>query len=396
LFIEYEGIDGGLNYSSDHETLLHAACRSGYSAMAAALLENGADVQGVDRDGKTAFHIACHNLQFNCLRLLGEHLNHLNADRDTVLNILCGMDISILPEFVKFIRETKGLDINKSNIQGETPLHIACKCSSGDVVEALVAMKCDVNACDGIGNTALHIAVCSELDRLKKVSWILESGKCNSNVPNKREHTPLHGACEGENIEVLEMLVTDQRCDVNIQDDNGNTPLHTAIHAHSGLRWRKVQLLLNNSACGLNLMDKEGSTPLHVASERNDTSIVELLVADKRKCNVNIQDINGDTALHRGVHSAEIVKLLIKKCHVNHDLHNRKGQTPFHKAIATGVLASVEAFLINGVDIQQSDIYKDAPIHIACQYSRFNMQFWATKHVILTNRMLMEIQHFIL
>ena len=135
--------------------------------------------------------------------------------------------------------------------------------------------------------------------------------------------------------------------------------------------------------------------PIHIASEKNDTSVVELLAGDKR-CDTNIQDTHGDTALHSGVNNAEIVKHLIEKCHANCDIHNRKGQTPFHKAIATGVLASVEAFLINGVDIQQSDIYKDAPIHIACQYSRFNMQFWATKHVILTNRMLMEIQHFIL
>ena len=374
LVVEYKGIDGCLSYNSDHETLLHAACRSGYSAMAAALLENGADVQAVDIYGNNACHIACHNLQFNCLSLLGEYHYHLNADGDTVFHILCGMEISkeILPDCVKFIRETEKLDIYKFNKKGETPLHIACTWSNGDVVGALVAMECDVNACDRKGNTALHIAVCSGKDRLKKVRSLLESDKCNPNVRTKHGHTPLHAACRRENIEVLEMLVTDQRCDVNIQDGNGNTPLHTAIHAHSGLRWRKVQLLLNNNACDLNLMDKEGSTPLHVASEKNDTSIVDLLVADKR-CNVNIQDMNGDTVFHRGVRSAETVKLLIEKCHVKCDLHNRKGQRPFHKAIATGDLASVEVFLENEVDIQQSDSNGNAPIHIACQHSRLTI-----------------------
>ena len=85
---------------------------------------------------------------------------------------------SLKTEFSEFIRETKELDINKFNRKGETPLHIACRWSSGDVVEALVAMKCDVNACDGLGNTALHIAVCSGIDRLQKVQCLLESGKC--------------------------------------------------------------------------------------------------------------------------------------------------------------------------------------------------------------------------
>ena len=374
LVVEYKGIDGCLSYKSDQGTLLHAACRSGYSAMAAALLKYGGDVQALDRDGNTACHIACHNLQFNCLRLLGEHLNQLNADGDTVLHILCGMEISRenLSEFVEFLRETK-LDINSFNAKGETPLHVACTWSSGDVVQNLVAMECDVNACDGLGNTALDIAVVSSgIDRLKKVQCLLESDKCNPNVCNKCGLTPLHAACNREGIEVLEMLVTDQRCDVNIQDGNGNTPLHTAIRTHSGLRWRKVQVLLNNSACDLNLVDKDGSTSVHIASEKSDISVLELLVADKR-CDINIQDMNGDTALHRGVHSAEIVKCLIEVCQARCDIHNRKGQTPFHKAIVRGILASVEVFLGNGVDIQQSDVYGNAPIHIACQYSRFTI-----------------------
>ena len=360
------------------EEVLHESLKRGYFALLELILKISYPIAKFDEAIRNKLLTTRSSsplyLQFNCLRLLGEHFNQLNADGDAVLHVLCGMEIpkEVLPECVKFLRETKEFDINKFNTKKETPLHIACSWSNGDIVGALVTMECDVNACDRIGNTALHIAVCSGIDSLQKVQCLLESGKCNPNVLNKHGHTPLHAACRKKNIKVLEMLVTNQKCDVNIQDGNGNTPLHTAIRTHSGLRWRKVQLLLNNSACDLKLMDKEGSTPFHVASEKSDTSVVELLVGDKR-CDVNIRDINGDTALHRQVKSAEIVKYLIEKCHVNCDIHNRKGQTPFHKAIATGVLASVEVFLENGVDIQQNDNNGNAPIHIACQYSRFTI-----------------------
>ena len=380
LIIEYSRVDGSLSYNSDQETLLHAACRSGFSAMAAALLENGADVQAVDIYGNNACHIACHNLQFNCLRLLGEHRNQLNADGDTVLHILCGMEISKekLPEFVEFLRETKELDINKLNRKGETPLHITCRRSNGDVVGALVAMECDVNACDGLGNTALHIAVCSRTDGSQKVQCLLKSYKCNPNVRNKDGDTPLHAACEEGSIEVLEILVTDQRCDVNIQDDYGNTPLHIALLNFSGiytcsrLQRRKVQLLVQNSTCDLNRTNIDGFTPLHIASDVSDISVVELLVADTR-CDVNAQDINGNTALHRGVNSTEMVKCLIEKYHARCDIYNRTGQAPFHEAIVKGAIASVEVFLRNGVNIKQSDRNENAPIHIACQYSRLDI-----------------------
>ena len=58
LLIEYTEVHENLSYNSDQETLLHAACRSGYSAMTAALLKSGADVQAVDKDGNTAFHLS--------------------------------------------------------------------------------------------------------------------------------------------------------------------------------------------------------------------------------------------------------------------------------------------------------------------------------------------------
>ena len=84
-------------------------------------------------------------------------------------------------------------------------------------------MECDVNACDGLGNTSLHNAVTSEKDSLQKVQCLLNSDDCNPNVCNKDGYAPLHVVCRGENIKILEMLFTDNKCDFNIQDKNGNS-----------------------------------------------------------------------------------------------------------------------------------------------------------------------------
>ena len=57
------------------------------------------------------------------------------------------------------------------------------------------------------------------------------------------------------------------------------------------------------------------------------------------------------------------------------DIYNKKGLTPFHKAITNGVMASVEVMLKNGVNILQTsnDTFQNAPIHIACKYSRLDV-----------------------
>ena len=358
LLFECKGIDGSLSYNSDQETLLHVACRSGYSAMAAALLENGADVQAVDISGNNACHSACQNLHFNCLRLLEEHLNHLNADGDTALHILCGMEISKgkLPEFVKFIRETKELDINRFNAKRETPLHTACTWSNGDVVGALVPMKCNVNACDGLGNTALHIAVSSGNDSLLKVQCLLESEKCNPNVRNKHGHVPIHAVSRWGKIEVLEMLVTDKRCDVNIQDDNGNTPLHTAMYTQSGMQLRNVQLLLGCKRCDPNQQNANGDTALHIVSRMT---------------------LSLDTKL-------QYLQLFLSTPGINPEVLNNEHLTPFeatdkdgntllHNACAEGKSQMVQLLIENGADVLRPDRHGNAPTHIACMNFRLDI-----------------------
>ena len=93
--------------------------------MVEMLVANGADVQAVDMDGNTAYHSACHNHKFNCLRLLGEHFNQLNADGDAVLHILCKLKISKenLPECLKLLREPKNV-ISICSIKKERHLFI--------------------------------------------------------------------------------------------------------------------------------------------------------------------------------------------------------------------------------------------------------------------------------
>ena len=360
--------------------LLNSACTIGASAVVEFLLKNGADVLRLDDEGNAPIHIACKNVRFDCLKVLLSckvcDPNQKNADGDTALHIMCKMKKgNACTRFLQLLLETQRCDANQLNKRKETPLHVACRCNSVDVVQVLVAKKCDVNVQDRHADTALHVAVDSDLDNIQKVQCLVGSDKCDPNVLNRKSITPLHVACRLSNVKVLEMLVADKRCDVNIQDGDGNTALHIAVYGMSkNNHLERVKLLLGSSRCDLNVANMYGSTPLHVACTKCNIPILEILVAEER-CHLNIQDKNGDTALHKGVDNALIVKCLLESGRSKCDIFNREGKTPFHKAIATANMASIECFLKNGVDILQSTNNKvqNTPIHIACKHFRLDV-----------------------
>ena len=276
---------------------------------------------------------------------------------------------------------------------------------------------------------------------MQKVQCVLESGKCNPNVLNKHGHTPLHVVCRGENIEVVEMLVTDQRCDANIPDNNKNAPLQTVIYTQS-----RMQMLLDCKKCDPNQQNADGNTALHIVSRmilsfETKFQYLQLLLSTpgiypevlNKGCLApfDVTDKDGNTLLHNACAEGEskMVQLLIengadvlrpdrhrnapihKACmdyrldiliillsckHGNSNQQNEDGDTALHIVCKMRISNELEYLnlLLSAlrVDIQQSDRNENASIHIACQYSTIN----TLKTCEPTNRMLMEIQHFIL
>ena len=61
---------------------------------------------------------------------------------------------------------------------------------------------------------------------------------------------------------------------------------------------------MNQESCDINLKTIGGETPVHIAVERSFNKCAEVLVTNG--ANVNAQDLNGNTALHRVFLKAEM------------------------------------------------------------------------------------------
>ena len=267
------------------------------------------------------------------------------------------------------------LDSNGSSILGTadhfgtTPIHYATL--EPNILRMIVqyAGEMLLNITDSKGNTPLHHSI--KYECIESVTILVEAPGCDVNIANLKGETPLIAACKYSNSDIVRLLVASERCDINTSDNEGNTSLHVTI---SNKLLDQLQCLLQSDRCDPNVINNSGCTPLHIVCHRGDIPLLEALVADKR-CDLNIQDGNGDTALHIGVENVEVVKCLLESGRSRCDIYNEKGLTPFHKAIANGVMASVEIMIKNGVNILQTSNVKvkNSPIHIACMNSRLEI-----------------------
>ncbi|XP_032228503.2 nuclear factor NF-kappa-B p105 subunit [Nematostella vectensis] len=188
------------------QTPLHLATITKQSNIVRGLIASGASVDLVDRNGKTALHLACER-----------------GDIDSVREIIRPLsDKAYNPK----TREEISSILNTRNYDGFTALHVAVFSNSIDIVSALTNVGADINVPDcGSGKTALHHAV--ETNNLRLVSYLLF--QCNACVDAETfdECTPLHFAA-GRGMESMAALLLAAGADPTLPNRTGATPLDEA------------------------------------------------------------------------------------------------------------------------------------------------------------------------
>lgn len=146
------------------ETPLHIAATLGFEECMKLLLEHGADVRSlVGKRKLTALHLAVEEDYTECVRLLlnaGANIDARNADNQTPLHIAC---LSQSIETVDLLVSRKA-DVHAIYKDGRTTLHAAIVKDSKDWECARILLKngVNVNKPDNYGYTPLHMAALNE------------------------------------------------------------------------------------------------------------------------------------------------------------------------------------------------------------------------------------------
>ncbi|KAJ8679243.1 hypothetical protein QAD02_015030 [Eretmocerus hayati] len=234
--------------SSDQETgasPLQIAIETTNLKMVQMLISAKSSLEHLDFSGNTVFHYAANSTKEIIQALGGDlpnTLNSKNKDGYTPLHLACLYD---KPECVKALLLV-GADVNISASEGGattpgyigdflhnrpnslksddmkyggTPLHWCC---SRDVVNVLIEKKCDIDALNFEGRTALHVMVIRK--RLDCVAALL-SHMANINIVDNDGNTALHLAVKESTPSIVQLLIA-FGADLDAKNCKDQSPRH--------------------------------------------------------------------------------------------------------------------------------------------------------------------------
>ncbi|XP_059168432.1 serine/threonine-protein phosphatase 6 regulatory ankyrin repeat subunit B-like [Physella acuta] len=275
------------------------------------------DVNVVDNKGKTALMYAVETWHNKHVRLLLEHhMTDVNVVDNKGETALIKAVKENREDHVKILLEHKA-DIYIQDKQGRTALMWAAKaiCDSRDITEILLetepsdqnthqvsSHKSALDQTDNKGRTALMWA--TKCGDLKVMEYLLGSGVSVSqidaadiNAVNKYNKTALMIAFENRNYTFIKQV-----CERYKEDDvvcpKGRTLLMMA--AQAGLVNTVKYLILINKTDDINRVNTIGQTSYDLALKNGHYSVVQTLVENKAK--VNINDVLEFVSVFSGLH----------------------------------------------------------------------------------------------
>jgi ankyrin repeat protein len=244
-----------LGAEENGNTLLMAAAAVKSKAITELLVNKGADKAIANPHGITALHVAV-----------------LKNSVQVVETLTNGAPASILNQVItpRAVDTTAWADPTSNNrkivdLKGSanlTPLMLAVRFQSADVISPLTAAGADIGIKHGDGWTALHYA--TKMGYIKGIRSLAEgASQAILNMRDAHMATALMIAANEGHHEAVAILMR-AKCDFKIQDVKGRTALYIAVENGNAEAMRR--LLEDAGKSALEIADKEGNTPYLAAA----------------------------------------------------------------------------------------------------------------------------------
>ncbi|KAJ0162771.1 Ankyrin-1, partial [Colletotrichum tanaceti] len=307
--------------SRNGDTPLEVACKQGNEGMVRLLLDAKADVHRKSRSGWTSIHHASYGGNAAIVQLLlenGADIESANIHGQTSFHIACNNGKLVVAKALL----KAGANLNAVSNKGETPLHDACGKNNITTSNFLIEAGANLNAVNNEGETPFHIA-CNNR-KLVVARALLEAG-ANLNAVNKEGKTPLHKACRRKDSEAGHFLI-EAGANVQAVDHSGKTPLFYSV--------RKPYMVcldfLHSHGADINHRDNDGRTPVFEAINNIYGDAFHKFLDSKP--DLTITDYRGQTALFELKNWSGSNGKLLVKAGVDVSQTNNKGQTFLHVA----------------------------------------------------------------
>lgn len=183
---------------------LSQASKFGHKSIMRLLLANGADINAVDFEERTALHYAANSGHVDTISILlseGANIDAANSSQETALHYAAQYNhVDIVSALL-----SDGANTEAANSDQETALHYAAGCGHVDVVSILLSEGANIEAANSSRKTALHYA--AENGHTETVSMLL-SKSANHSIVDNYGGTALQYAAERNHLSVVKILVS--------------------------------------------------------------------------------------------------------------------------------------------------------------------------------------------
>ncbi|CAF0731036.1 unnamed protein product [Didymodactylos carnosus] len=405
--------------SNTGNTALHIACRYNQATVGQYCLDNGADVDSINKDGNTPLFLAAEAMSKQCAKLLleyGADVTIVNNRKKTIfeacvgdefrqiLTHVCSFITSVVPPLTK--GDTEVLEaviqdhienkytlssLNSRFINGSTLLHTACYFKNLPVVTRLLNMGMNPDVRDYKGQTTLH-----RTKDPKLLKFLIESN-ATIDAPDHDGNTPLHIKCLGETGKPSELktikILHEYGAELCKRNYKSKMPFHLAAE-NGQTDALKLLLLLGEkdiresiasetaesvpSTLTLALRAGHLDTAVYLAendfqfkndepkilmneilTEKIPTSEPERILkflCEKGGANLSMMYDGGDTALHLAAAMASTEPLkLLIQAGADVSTVNNSKETPLFIATRTNNMDAAEILIRNGIDYRQKN-----------------------------------------
>lgn len=245
-------LDNGANVNAtnnDGNTPINVAAAKGHVNIVSALLEKGANIDANNSSSFSPLYIAALNFNLNVIKLL------VNKGADINKELFNAIERKAPYDVVELLLEN-GADISAT-------LFAAVDKGSSNVTNTLLRKVTNINLTNINGDSLLHIAATK--GHVNIVNDLLEKG-ANINAMNSNGFSPLYVAAQNSHAEIIKILI-DNGADINAE-------LFIAIEKGDV---NVIETLLNNGG-KVNARNIDGLSPIYIAAQNSHAEIIKCLV----------------------------------------------------------------------------------------------------------------------
>lgn len=266
-------------------------------------VSKGMSLKDNDNDGNTAFNYAARMGNMALLKTLLEKGVKYNDNALLIAAQGSKRDANTI-ETYKYLVENLKLKPTVTSKFGETVLHfLANKANQTEIINYFLEKGVDANKADNQGNTPLMIAAAKETAVLELLLPITK----NINLQNNKGESALTIAVKSGTPEAVALLLSKDAA-VNVQDKDGNNLAFYLIQSYKPQTNRDSEAskqdpfttktkLLQDKELNLATPQKDGNTLYHLAIAKNDLALLKKIT--NLNIDVNTKNNDGITALHK-------------------------------------------------------------------------------------------------